>query len=139
MRLLNVMNAALALVFIILGVFLLPFEEYALRIGIALAVLIVTFLLTLVGKFGGGDTKYLAALMPFVKPADFSVFVTIFAMSLVTAFLVHRLVRGIPAVRSATSDWKSWTSVKFPMGFAMSGAILLYLAPGAFNFPAAIG
>ncbi len=57
----------------------------------------------------------------------------LFAAILVAAFITHRLFRAIPAMRSVTGDWESWTSKKFPMGLALGASLAFYLLIGIFN------
>lgn len=133
MRLPNKMNLLIVSIFVVLGIFMFPLEEYFLRLGIGLAVLLVGFGMMLLRMIGGGDVKYLAAILPYISPGNIPVFVILLSSALIIAFGMHRLAKSIPAFRNSVPDWKSWRSRKFPMGFAISGAWLLYLATSAFN------
>lgn len=133
MKISNVFNLTLFAVFLVSGLILLPLSEYALRIGIGFAALVVGFVLNMRGNLGGGDAKYIAAFIPFVRPHDISLFFFILAFCLLAALVVHRAARAAPWVRAQAPDWKSWTAQKFPMGLGLSGALSLYLAVRGFN------
>lgn len=135
MRLPNKMNLIIAAIFVVLGVFMFPLSEYFLRLGIALAVLIVGMGLMLLRMIGGGDVKYLAAILPYISPDQMPEFVILLSSAMLMAFGMHQLVKAIPMLRNSVPDWKSWTSKKFPMGFAISGAWVLMLAMAAFSIP----
>lgn len=135
MRLPNKMNLLIVAIFIVLGVFMFPLSDYFLRLGIGFGVLIVGFGLMMLNAIGGGDVKYLAAILPYIPPDQMPVFVILLSATLIIAFGIHRLAKHTPAIRNAFPDWKSWESKKFPMGFSISGAWLLHLAAIAFNIP----
>lgn len=132
MKIPNKAVVALIGIFVVIGLLALPFAEYLLRYLHVVVVLVVTFLANQVRLMGAGDAKFLAAMAPFVDRGDVSVFVPIFAAVLLAAFATHRLFRAIPPVRRAFPDWQSWDNPKFPMGLALSGALLIYLALGAY-------
>lgn len=133
MKITNVFNLSLFAVFLVSGLILLPLSEYALRIGIGFVALVVGFVLNARGNLGGGDAKYIAAFMPFIRPEDISLFFFILAFCLLAALLVHRAARATPWVRAQAPEWKSWTAQKFPMGLGLSGALSLYLAVRGFS------
>ena len=83
------------------------------------------------GAVGAGDAKFAAAAAPFVAAGDAADMALILAAALLVAWAAHRLARATvgPALRP---DWRSWTSGKrFPMGVALAGALLAYLALAA--------
>jgi prepilin peptidase CpaA len=48
---------------------------------------------------------------------------------LLGAFVAHRALSRLPALRRLTPDWESWQRRDdFPMGLALSGTLLAYLA-----------
>lgn len=127
MKIPNKAVLALAGVFAVVGLLALPLPEYGWRwvhLGVVLA---IGFVLTIAGAMGAGDAKFAAAMAPFVALGDARLFIGIFAASLLAAFAAHRLMRAVPAFRAATPDWSSWTHAKFPMGLALSGALLIHL------------
>lgn len=140
MRIPNKLNLALFAMFLILGLILLPFGDYATRIGIAAAAFFVGFVLNAVGVIGGGDVKYIAAMLPYIPPGDLGLFCFILAACLLAAVAVHRIARALPPIRRLVPGWKSWTAGKyFPMGFGLSGGLTAYLAVTAFNLRVGIG
>lgn len=136
MRIPNKAVLALVAVFALVGLAVLPFEEWAWRwthLGVVLA---IGFVMSSLGMMGAGDAKFAAAMAPFVAPADIGRFLMLFAAVTIAAFVTHRLMRRIPAVRRALPDWESWERRDFPMGLALAGALVVYLAlAGALELP----
>lgn len=128
MKIPNKAVLALAGVFAIVGLIALPLPEYGWRWVHLAVVLAIGFVLSMAGLMGAGDAKFGAAMAPFVALGDVRLFLGVFAASLLAAFAAHRLMRALPAFRNATADWASWTHAKFPMGLALSGALLIHLA-----------
>lgn len=96
--------------------------------GLALLaiVLVIGFLMATGGLVGAGDAKFAAAMAPFFTGSDLRLLCALFAACLLAAFVAHRAARAVPAVRSATADWTSWTHRKFPMGLALAGTLIFY-------------
>ncbi|MEI4487694.1 A24 family peptidase [Frigidibacter sp. MR17.14] len=124
-------------IFAVAGGLVLPPEIWAWRWLNAVVVLAIGFFLTVAAGVGAGDAKYAAAVAPFVAPAHAALLLPIFAAFLLGAFAAHRGLRALPVVRAATPDWVSWTRADFPMGLAISGTIVTYLALTAFPEQAA--
>lgn len=124
---------ALTAVFLLIGLIVVPLAEYPWRLLHLVVVLVVGFALNMAGMIGAGDAKFAAAMAPFVPLGDFRLFLFLFAIVLVAAFVTHRLFRMIPAMRGLTGDWVSWTSRKFPMGLALGGSLVIYLVFGVFH------
>ena len=74
-----------------------------------------------------------AAMAPFIALPDLGVFLPLFAAILLASFAAHRLVRRVAALRALAPDWVSWTSRQFPMGLALGGSLIAYLALVAVN------
>ncbi len=130
MKIPNKAVAALFWIFVVTGLLALPFGEYLWRYLHIVVVLAVTFLANQVRLMGAGDAKFLAVMAPFVDRGDIALIAPIFAAVLLAAFATHRIFRAIPAMRRGFPDWKSWENPKFPMGFALSGTLIIYLALG---------
>ena len=131
MRITNYSVLALFAVFAVGGLFLLPLEVYGWRMLALALVLVAGFVITSLGMVVAGDAKFAAAMAPFVAQGDGLFFVTLFAMVLIGSWITHRSAGRIPAVRRATPDWVSWERGKlFPMGVALSGALVIYLVMG---------
>ena len=131
MRIPNVSVLALAGVFLAVGLIVLPFEVYYMRLLQLVIILLAGFLVTSLGLVGAGDAKFAAAMAPFIAPGDYLMFLTLFAAVLIGAWITHRGAGMVPAVRRATPGWISWDRGKlFPMGVALAGALVVYLALG---------
>ena len=123
----NTAVIALVAVFAVAGMLVLPLHEYLWRYGHLVLVLAIGFVLNLTGAIGAGDAKFAAAMAPFIPSAEAAPFMVFFAAVLLSAFATHRLFRAIPAIRRGFPGWESWTRRDFPMGFALSGALIGYL------------
>ena len=136
MRISNQLNILLFCAFLVTGILVLPVHEFGIRVGIAVIALVIGFILNSAGAMGGGDAKYIAAFIPFIAPPDIPYFLFLLALCLLAAVVVHRVAGMVAPIRAVAPDWKSWSvGKKFPMGFALSGALILYLAVRAFNLP----
>lgn len=131
MKIPNKAVLALVGVFVLVGPLALPFDEYLWRYLHLVVVLAITFVANLLRVMGAGDSKFIAAMAPFVDRGDGLAVFQIAAVVLLAAFATHRLFRALPAIRRSLPDWKSWTSAKFPMGLGLAGMLIVYLALGA--------
>ncbi|MCC6305884.1 MAG: prepilin peptidase [Rhodobacteraceae bacterium] len=131
MRFMRIPNPAvltLAFVWLAAGPLVLPLADWGrgwVGLGIVLG---AGFALNLAGVVGAGDAKFAAAAAPFVAPADLRLVLPLLAAVLLGAFAAHRGLGLLPAFRSATPDWESWRRRDFPMGLALAGTLLFYLA-----------
>ncbi len=131
MRIPNVAVLALTAVFVVGGLILLPIDSFLWRLAQLAVVLVIGFVITSLGLVGAGDAKFAAAMAPFVAPGDGMFFLLLFSMVLVGSWVTHRGASRVTAVRRVTPDWASWDQGKlFPMGVALAGALLIYLALG---------
>lgn len=130
----NWISIALIVAFIIIAVFVLPFETVLWRLGAGAAMLVLGFVLNAMRVMGGGDAKYLAAITPYIAFQDVASFMFIFSISLLGTLLLHRIAMRIKPIRRATEGWASWEAGRnFPMGISIAAAIVVYLALKAFN------
>ena len=124
----NQANIILALIFVVLGVFLLPFPEYGLRLLQCLIVLVIGFLLTTFGVIGGGDAKLLAAAAPYVALNDAPPVIMTLCIVTLSSVLAHRLLGRIPRFKAEVVDWVSWQKHRnFPFGVPIAATLSLYL------------
>jgi prepilin peptidase CpaA len=130
MKIPNKAVAALFVVFVVIGLLALPFDEYLWRYAQFAGILALGFVLNIARAVGAGDAKFAAAMAPFVDPGDARLVLVLFAAVLLAAFVTHRAARAAPAVRSAFSTWESWSRKDFPMGLALGGTLIFYLALG---------
>ena len=131
MRIPNIAVLALAGVFLVVGLIVLPFDAYLWRLAMLGIVLVIGFVISSLGLVGAGDAKFAAAMAPFIAPGDGLFFLLLFSMVLIGSWVTHRTAGRVPALRRATADWASWDQGKlFPMGVALAGALAIYLALG---------
>lgn len=127
MRIPNLTVLALLIVYAVVGALTLPTSVWAWSWLHFVVVLVVGFALSLTGGFGAGDAKFAAAMAPFVALGDLRLFLVLFSAVVLAAFVAHRLLRAIPAIRRATPDWASWERREFPFGLALGPALIFYL------------
>jgi prepilin peptidase CpaA len=133
MKIPNKAVMALVTVWVVVGVFVVPFDLWLLGLALGAVTLVVTFLATVFGLIGAGDAKFAAAMAPFFITADPRFVMALFAACLLGAFVGHRSMRLVTPFRAATADWASWTNKDFPMGLALSGMLIFYLATPLFK------
>lgn len=125
---------SMAMVYLVLGPFLLPIETYLWHLGHLPIVLVIGMVLNAAGVMGAGDAKFIAAASPFVALGHLSGVMVLLALALLAGFLVHRGAKNSP-IRSLVPDWHSWEAgKKFPMGLPLSVTLLIYLASLAFGY-----
>lgn len=131
MRITNPSVVLLALVFAVLGAFLLPLQLYLWRLAALLIVLLLGVALNAAGALGAGDAKFAAAAAPYVALGDLRLLMTLFMVTLLAAVIVHRLAKHSP-LRRVAPHWTSWEQhKKFPLGLALGPALAIYLVLGA--------
>lgn len=148
MKIKNHAVVALALVFLVVGLFVYPpwsgewhtriigpfpvaLPIYAWQIMQLMIFLFLGLILNAVGAVGAGDAKFAAAAAPYIWAADFRVALAILMAGILAAFAAHRIAKHTP-LRKIAPDWKSWSSgSKFPMGLALGGSLATYLGLGA--------
>ncbi len=133
MKIPNKAVIALFVVFVVVGLIALPFEEYPWRFLHLVVVLLAGFILNMVGAIGAGDAKFAAVMAPFFAIGDLRQLLVIFTVVLIAAFFTHRMFRMVPWVRDLTPNWESWDSDSFPMGLALGATLTFYLGLGAFT------
>ncbi|WP_417279877.1 A24 family peptidase [Celeribacter sp.] len=128
MKLPNAVVLALAAIYVVMGPFLLPFDQYLWGFAHAAVMYVVALFAYAYLGVGAGDGKFAVAMSMFIPFSDVGAVLTLFAAFLLGAFVAHRIARAIPAIRRATPDWVSWEHKKFPMGLALTGTMVTYLA-----------
>lgn len=117
---------ALIAVFVIVGPFVLPWSDYAVRWSHLAVVLAVGICLTAFRLIGAGDAKFLAAMSLFVEARHATLVLMLTAGVLVVAYAAHRAARRSP-LRARVPHWESWRREEFPMGIALGTALATYL------------
>ncbi len=127
MKIPNKAVIAMAVVYLVVGLIVLPLKAWAWGIGLGAVVLVIGFVANATGLVGAGDAKFAAAMAPVFIGADLRFVFGLFAACLLGAFASHRALGAVPAFRRAAGDWASWTRKDFPMGLALSGTLIFYL------------
>lgn len=128
MKIPNTAVLAMAAVWPALGWLAVPFDAWLWGFALMALVLVLGYLIYLTGTFGAGDAKFAAAIAPFFVGANYATVMGLVAACLIGALITHSLMKRVPAIRRATPDWISWTRRRyFPLGFALSGIIVIYL------------
>jgi prepilin peptidase CpaA len=130
MKITNQAVIALALVFVVVGFFLMPFVDYLWRLAALVIVLVVGVILNGAGALGAGDAKFAAAAAPFIALGDLRLLMALFMATLLAAAVAHRGAKYTP-LRKLAPHWDSWEKgKKFPMGLALGPALAMYLILG---------
>ncbi|MDP2064098.1 MAG: prepilin peptidase [Phaeovulum sp.] len=128
MKIPNAAVLSLLGVYLLAGPLLLPLDVWAWRWLHFALVLVAGIILNAVAHFGAGDAKFAAAMAPFFAQAHLNLVLILLAAFLLGAFVAHRLVRRVPALRGLAPDWVSWSRADFPLGLALVGTLCGYLA-----------
>ncbi|MGB1235588.1 MAG: prepilin peptidase [Planktomarina sp.] len=128
----NVTVLATIGIYIIVGLLVMPWTTVLFQLSLGIATLAVTFILFNLRIMGGGDAKYIAAIVPFFWWNDWAVIVLLFCAITLGTLLIHRIARALGAAKLIPS-WDSWTSGKrFPMGFPLGLIVMAYLGLSAY-------
>ncbi len=131
MKITNQAVILLALVFVVIGFFLMPFQDYLWRLAALVIVLVVGIILNAAGVLGAGDAKFIAAAAPYVALGDLRLMMALFMATLLAAAVAHRGAKYTP-LRRLAPHWESWErGKKFPMGLALGPTLAIYLILGA--------
>ncbi|EKE44435.1 hypothetical protein OCGS_1273 [Oceaniovalibus guishaninsula JLT2003] len=133
MRIPNRAPLALLALFASVGPFVLPLNVWAWQWINPVVVIGIGFVLNLRGGVGAGDAKFAAAASVFVLPPDAPFVLMLLAAAVLGAVVTHRIVGRLPTLRMAGADWRSWSSPRFPMGFALGPVLVFYLAIAALS------
>ncbi|MGV8988930.1 MAG: prepilin peptidase [Cypionkella sp.] len=118
MRIPNVI-CMIALALFLACALMFPPPDLLARFGSALAVLTLGVLAFAFRLIGGGDVKFLSALMLFVPTSALVIFANTFSAAMLIGIVLILGLRRIPATSSW--GWKSFGgSKKFPMGLSIA-------------------
>ena len=127
---------ALAAVFFVVGLALLPLDDWSLadwgwRWTHLVVVLLIGMALNAVYLIGAGDAKFAAAAASFIAVSDLGSLLWLYLLSLIGCWILHSIAKRSFGPRLA-SGWVSWTTGKrFPMGVALGVTLVAYLALAA--------
>jgi prepilin peptidase CpaA len=128
MKIPNTSVIAMAAIWPLLGWFLVPMSVWLWGFALMAIIFVAGFLLYLTGTFGAGDAKYAASMAGMFVGGSISEILVLLVICMIGSLLVHRLLRSISFVRTATPDWVSWTQRRyFPFGLALSAILIIYL------------
>jgi prepilin peptidase CpaA len=131
MRITNQTVMALAVIFVVIGFFLMPFNDYLWKLAALVIVMIVGVILNAAGAMGAGDAKFIAVAAPYLALGDLQLVMMLFMAILLAAALTHRVVKHTP-LRRLAPEWESWDrGKKFPLGLALGPCLAVYLILGA--------
>ena len=131
MKIFNHTTDLLAVVFVLVGFWLMPLPDFGWRIVHFVIVLLFGIVAHAGGLMGAGDSKFLASAAPFVALADVVYVVYLFMGLLLGAVITQRVVRATP-LRRLAPQWESWSrGLEFPMGVVLGTTLALYLILGA--------
>ncbi len=131
MRITNQAVMALAVIFVVIGFFLMPFNDYLWKLAALVIVMIVGVILNAAGAMGAGDAKFIAVAAPYLALGDLQFVMMLFMAILLAAALTHRMVKHTP-LRRLAPEWQSWDrGKKFPLGLALGPCLAVYLILGA--------
>lgn len=131
MLLKNWMTATVALLFLPLGLALLPLDAYFYRLGITVGVGVVLVAMGLLRAFGMGDAKYVTALTPYVAPEDYVSVLLVLSFTNLFALGLLAAASRMASVRALAPHWKSWEARHLPMGLSISATALFYFTARA--------
>ena len=134
MKIPNKSVMALAAVWLVVGFIVMSRHDWLWGFALLAIALVVGFIANMISLIGAGDAKFAAAMAPFFVMADWRYALGLFAACLLAAFVCHRFARRIPALKSLTTTWVSWTNKDFPMGLALSGTLIFYLATPVWTY-----
>ncbi len=127
----------LVAIFAIVGIVALPtWGDYLWRWSHLAVVLVAGIALNAARVMGAGDAKFMAAAAPFVAVGDLWRLLLIFMACIILGYGLHRLAKNT-SLHQMVPGWKSWkTGNRFPMGFPLGAALIVYLALAAVSGPA---
>lgn len=132
MKIPNKSVLVLALIFVVLGLFVLPLPDFGLRLVQLVVVLIIGIGANALGLLGAGDAKFAAAAAPFIAFDDLNQLLWLFMANVAAGIATHRSVKYTALSRLAP-DWESWQRHgKFPMGLCLGGTLAIYLILGIY-------
>ena len=133
MKIRNITVLLMAGAFLISGAILLPFDVFLWRLLGGVIVLVGGFTLFAIGRIGGGDAKFAAAMAMFVDHALIASFLFTFSMFALLGVFIHRMIGKMRFLDRFTDNWESWAIERktrkknFPLGLGMSAALMYYL------------
>jgi prepilin peptidase CpaA len=116
-------------IFVVFGIFILPFSEFAWRLLNGVIAFVIVLMLNNLGKMGAGDAKFISVAVPYITPstADFSLTLYLISAGFLSGLAVHSIAKRTPAIRNMVPNWRSFKRNKFPGGLTLGGTLFFYL------------
>ncbi len=128
MRIPNVACFALFISFLILAPLIYDFHQYGFRIAQGLVVLFFGFFATGIGLVGGGDSKFAAAMAPFIALENIFPFIFLIGILSLISVGLHKLIGITPGLKNHIKDWDSWNEHgMFPFGVTLAASLIAHL------------
>lgn len=130
----NRLSIAMVVAFLLPALIFLDPVTILWRLGAAIIVLVIGFVLNALRILGGGDAKFATAMAPFIAFDGLEMFMRILMVFLLAALVTHRLAGRIKFARALAPGWVSWQAGRnFPMGLALAGSLAAYLVLRMFS------
>lgn len=133
MKIKNEAVLAMLAIFVVAGLFLMPFGEYAWRYVHFIVVLVICFVLSATIGMGAGDAKYIAAVAPFVPVADASAIALLYAIWSGVLLVGMFFARRSKGLRRTKPDWIWFAEDRkgyVPFGLALAPTVSSYFLFG---------
>ncbi len=92
------------------------------------------FFATSIGLVGGGDSKFAAAMAPFIALEGILPFIFIIGIMSFVSIVLHKLVGITPGLKTYIKDWDSWNAHgMFPFGVTLATSLVAYLLLNIWN------
>ncbi len=112
----------------------LPLDVFLWRLLGGVIVLAIGFVLFALVGIGGGDVKFAAVMALFIDHSDLARFLFMLSLFCLITVFIHRMIGKMKLAKPITENWESWKGdLHFPLGFALSSALIYYLAGNAFS------
>jgi len=128
MRIPNIACYAMFISFLLIGPLILDWHQYLIRIAQGFVVLVIGFFVTSTGLAGGGDSKFAAAMAPYIALGKIIPFIFIVGILSLLLIGLHKLIGITPGLKNVIKDWDSWNAYgMFPYGVTLTASLITYL------------
>lgn len=125
----NIVPLTMVLMFIIIGPMVLPWGEYLNSLLYGFIALVISLFVHAAGLVPAGDLKFTSAIIPFINTNELLSFAMFVALASFMAVFTHMVFgwAGWNPDNWESTHGRGWKR-KFPVGFALSGGLIIYLA-----------
>ena len=128
LRIPNWLVLAVLAVFVVTGLWGLPFETFLWRLLYAVIFLVLGFVAYNLagGSIGAGDIKLIAVLVPFMAPVDLPRILLIWSITAVLGIMLHRVIYNKSGIKG--TGWEAFDQkIYFPVGLLIGLTMCLYM------------